>query len=332
MNVTTLVLCLFGPLGGLIHRYLHRYKTLMVLGAVLKLIGNCILMTADVRSTQSTGALVMSQVLLGCGAFTVIGARVGSQASVPHEDLSSAIAIFSLWSTLASSVGYTIAASIWTDKMLPFMREELPDVPEKTIKTIYGSIKTLRTKYNWEDPIRQGAVRAYTRVNGVIFITAIVLNILPVVFSLCMPGKSPDLVTTSLLSFLRLLPWKATECCYEYWRRRTTSQNHREGRERAEAWCVREDSNALQERNLDIHLDGLGYLGKALRWCHGCAELRVVTSHKKFHMFTAAVFKAPQENHNLILSTYCRVSSRICVSANFPVTGFWINPSKDPHS
>jgi MFS family permease len=188
LNVTTLVLCLFGPLGGLIHRISHRYKSLMVLGAVLKLIGNCILMTTDMRSTQSTGALVVSQLLLGCGAFTVIGARVGSQASVPHEDLSSAIAILSLWSTLASSVGYTIAASIWTEHMLPYMREEMPNVPEKTIKTIYGSIKTLRTKYDWEDPIRQGAVRAYTRVNGIIFITAIVLNILPVIFSFCMPG------------------------------------------------------------------------------------------------------------------------------------------------
>ncbi|KAH7377401.1 major facilitator superfamily domain-containing protein [Pyrenochaeta sp. MPI-SDFR-AT-0127] len=201
LNITTLVLCLFGPLGGLIHRFSHRYKSLMVLGAVLKLIGNCILMTTDVRSTQSTGALVVSQLLLGCGAFTVIGARVGSQASVPHEDLSTAIAILSLWSTLASSVGYTIAASIWTDRMLPYMREEMPDVPEKTLKTIYGSIKTLRTKYGWQDPIRQGAVRAYTRVNGILFLTAIVLNILPVIFSFCMPdyylGKQQNAVTNT---------------------------------------------------------------------------------------------------------------------------------------
>lgn len=190
LNTTTLVLCLFGPLGGLIHRFSHRYKSLMVLGAVLKLLGNCILMTSHTRSTQNTGALVMSQLLLGCGAFTVIGARVGSQASVPHEDLSSVIALLSLWSTLASSVGYTIAGSIWSDKMLPYMREEMPTVPEKTLKSIYGSIKILRTKYGWNDPIRQGAVRAYTRVNGAIFIVAIVLNALPVIFSFCMPGKS----------------------------------------------------------------------------------------------------------------------------------------------
>ncbi|KAH5200990.1 hypothetical protein HBH76_014240 [Parastagonospora nodorum] len=201
LNTTTLVLCIFGLLGGLVHRYSHRYKSLMVLGAVLKLIGTCIQMTSDLRSTQSTAALVMSQLLLGCGAFTVIGARVGAQASVPHEDLSSAIAITSLWSTLASSVGYTIAASIWTEHMLPCMREEMPSVPEKTIQTIYGSIKTLRTKYDWQDPIRQSAVRAYTRVNGIIFIAAIVLNIVPVILSICMPdyylGKQQNAVTNA---------------------------------------------------------------------------------------------------------------------------------------
>lgn len=205
LNTNTLVLCLFGPLGGLIHRYSHRYKTLMVLGAVLKLIGNAILMTTDIRSTQNTGALVMSQLLLGCGAFTVIGARVGSQASVPHEDLSSAIAIIALWSTLASSVGSTIAGSIWQDNMLPYMREEMPDVPEKTLRTIYGSIKKLRTEYNWKDPIRQGAVRAYTRVNGTLFLVAVVLNILPVIFSLCMPGKS-----TIPTMYTRLMRQKTT--------------------------------------------------------------------------------------------------------------------------
>ena len=196
LNTTTLVLCLFGPLGGVIHRISHRYKSLMVLGAVLRLIGNAILMTADIRSTQDTATLVVSQLLLGCGAFTVIGARVGSQASVPHEDLSSAIAIISLWSTLASSVGSTIAGSIWQDKMLPYMREEMPDVPDKTLTSIYGSIKKLRAEYSWDDPIRKGAVRAYTRVNGTLFLVAVVLNILPVIFSLCMPGEYSSTISS----------------------------------------------------------------------------------------------------------------------------------------
>lgn len=90
----------------------------------------------------------MSQRLPGYGIFTVIGAHVGSQASVPHENVSSAIAIIALWSTLASSMGTTIAGSIWQDKILPYMREETSDVPEKTSRTIDGNTEKLRTEYN----------------------------------------------------------------------------------------------------------------------------------------------------------------------------------------
>ncbi|KAF2010563.1 MFS general substrate transporter [Aaosphaeria arxii CBS 175.79] len=201
MAATTLTLCFLGPISGLIHRTTHRYKTLMVAGSVLKFLGYAIVMTTDVRSTQNTVALVLSQILVGCNSFQVIGARVGSQASVPHEDLSSVIAILSLWSTLGSSVGYSIAGSIWTTHMISNMRDELPNVPEKTIQSLYGSIKTLRTKYRFDDPIRQGAIRAYTRTNGVLFVTALVLNIIPIIASLLMPnyylGKQQNAITNT---------------------------------------------------------------------------------------------------------------------------------------
>ncbi|KAF2177083.1 hypothetical protein K469DRAFT_742693 [Zopfia rhizophila CBS 207.26] len=166
------IFCLFGRLGGIVHRYSHRYKTLMVLGAVLKLIDNAILITGSQRSTQTAAALAaalaISQILLGFGAFTVIGARVGSQASVPHEDLSTVIAGLALWSTLGN-------------KMTPYMREELRAGTPK---------RRLRRYTEWDDPIRQGTVPAYTRVNGIIFITAISLNAVPVLCSLPIPGNN----------------------------------------------------------------------------------------------------------------------------------------------
>lgn len=201
LNSTTLALCFFGPIGGIIHRFTHRYKSLMVFGAVIKLVGYAILMSSDTRSTTSTAPLAISQVFLGLGAFTVIGARVGSQASVPHEDLASVIALLSLWSTIGSSIGSTIASTIWQERMKASMRVELPDVPEATINKIYGSIKLLRTQYDWDDPIREGAVRAYTETNGIIFTAAIVIAAVPVIGSLLMPnyylGKQQNAVTNT---------------------------------------------------------------------------------------------------------------------------------------
>lgn len=222
ISATTLALCFLSPVGGLIHRVTHRYKTLMIIGAVVKLVGYCITIDGDNRSTTSTARLAISQVFLGVGAWTVIGARVGSQASVPHQDLSTVISVLSLWSTMASSVGSTIAATIWQDRMLGFMREECPPgTSEDTLTTIYGSIKTLRTTYEWDDPIRQGAVRAYTRTNGIIFATAAVLAAVPVVFSFMMPGKCCHLgygyrACRLWLINHRLLSWHAAECIYRY--------------------------------------------------------------------------------------------------------------------
>jgi hypothetical protein len=78
---------------------------------------------------------------------------------------------------MASSVGSTIAATIWQSRTLDYMREECPlGTPDKPLRSIYGSISTLKTKYDWGDPIRVGAIAAYTRTNGT---TSLVLACLP---------------------------------------------------------------------------------------------------------------------------------------------------------
>ena len=187
-GTVTLVLCLMGPITGLILAKTHRFKTLMVVGACLKLIGYSIQMDGQ-RSTRSTPALVMSQLLSGMSSFTVVGARVGSQASVPHEDLAAIIAQLSLWSTLASSVGYSIAGAIWNERMLPNMRRALPGTPESTLQELFASIADARS-YAWGSEIRDGAIDAYTRTNGVIFIVAIAISAVTVLFCLVMPSKS----------------------------------------------------------------------------------------------------------------------------------------------
>jgi hypothetical protein len=81
------------PIGGLIHRAAHRWKTLM---PIIKLIGHEISINGDITSTMSTVRLALGQILLGMGAWTVIGARVRSQASVRHQDLSTVIGVLSV--------------------------------------------------------------------------------------------------------------------------------------------------------------------------------------------------------------------------------------------
>ena len=187
LGITTMGLCIVGPCVGLVHRTTHRYKTVMVIGAIAKILGYGLLIQGNGKMTQDTARLVAAQLIFCLSSLNVVGARVGVQASVPHDDVASLISIITLWSTLGSSVGSTIASAIWTNQMLKQMRVELPDVPEATIKKVYGSIRSLR-KYAYDDPIRQGSIRAYAIVNGHITTASICLACVTLFASLCMPN------------------------------------------------------------------------------------------------------------------------------------------------
>lgn len=191
-GVQNLSLTVFSIINGLLMAKFHRYKTMMIVGAVLKIVGYAICFASHTRSTQNTAALAISQILLGVSALTALGSRVGAMASVPHKDMASILAAYFLWTYLGTSAGYAVASAIWTDKMLNFMREETPSgTSEFTLRSIYGSIKTLRTEYAPGDPIRDGAIRAYTRTNGIILLVAVTVTSLSLVCSLLMPSMFP---------------------------------------------------------------------------------------------------------------------------------------------
>jgi len=129
----------------------------MVFGSLVKPIGHATCIGSHNQSTQSI--TVLAHILIEGSAFIVIDARVGSQASVPHQDMTSVIAAFSLWSFLGSSVGDAIASGIWTGRMLDYMREECPpETSNTTLKEIYESMKILRSDYDWTDSIRESAI------------------------------------------------------------------------------------------------------------------------------------------------------------------------------
>ncbi|KAL6243988.1 hypothetical protein RBB50_008857 [Rhinocladiella similis] len=199
LGITTMGLSLIGPIVGLIQRCTHRYKSLMVFGAIARMIGYGLLIQANGNMVQDTPRLVIAQLIFCLGSFNVVGARVGSQASVPHEDMATIIALLTLWSTLGSSLGSAISSAIWTNEMLDRMYREMPGADDKTVSELYGNIRKLRTRYDLDNPIRQGAIRAYSWVNGHIAITALLLAVLPLVATFFMPdyylGKQQNAVT-----------------------------------------------------------------------------------------------------------------------------------------
>jgi hypothetical protein len=183
-NTLSLSLCAFGLLAGIIQRITHRYKQLQVFGLCVKIIGIGILLNGH-RATNAVPAFVMSQILVGMGgAFSVVGSRVSSQASVPHQDVAIVIALLSLWSSIGAAIGAAIAAVIWSNKMPANLRRYLPaSVTDAQVKKFYSNIKTIRT-YAYDSDIRQGAITAYRQTLWYLIVPAVALAFIPLLASL----------------------------------------------------------------------------------------------------------------------------------------------------
>ncbi|KAK6215633.1 siderophore iron transporter [Colletotrichum tabaci] len=199
-NTLTLALCVFGLVAGLLQRWTHRYKMLQIIGLCIKIIGMGIMIDGP-RATISTAPMVLSLVMIGCGgAFSVVGSRVASQASVPHQDVALAIALLSLWSKIGSSVGSAVVAVIWADRMPKLLRRHLPaSATDKDVQSLFNSVRTIRTKYVFDDPMRQGAIEAYRRTLYYCLVPALALAFVPLVAALFQTnfylGKQHNAVT-----------------------------------------------------------------------------------------------------------------------------------------
>jgi hypothetical protein len=126
----------------------------------------------------------MSQILIGAGgAFSVVGSRVASQASVPHQDLATVVALLSLWSKIGSSIGSAIAAVIWSSQMPKNLRTYLPsNVSDAQITKFFGNIKLIRA-YDFDDPIHQGAIVAYQKTLYYLIAPALAISFIPLIAS-----------------------------------------------------------------------------------------------------------------------------------------------------
>lgn len=181
-NTLTLALCIFGVVAGLIQRWTHRYKALQLFGLCLKIIGMGILLDGR-RATNNTAAMVISMVMIGAGgAFSVVGSRVASQATVPHQDVALAISLLALWSKIGSAIGSAVVAVIWSSQMPGLLREHLPaSATEKDVKKIFNNVKAVRELYPFGSPMREGVVEAYRRTLYYALAPALALAFIPLV-------------------------------------------------------------------------------------------------------------------------------------------------------
>lgn len=181
-NTLTLALCIAGPIVGLLQRWTHRYKAIQIIGIAIKIIGLGLMIEGN-KATDNTTAMVLSMVLAGFGgSMSVVGSRVASQASVPHQDVALAISILSLWSKIGNAIGSAIVAVIWSNQLPKQLRLHLPaNATETDVQMLFGSPTSIRTLYSFDDPMHIGAVLAYRRALYYCLVSALGVTFIPLI-------------------------------------------------------------------------------------------------------------------------------------------------------
>ncbi|KEP45186.1 putative drug:H+ antiporter, partial [Rhizoctonia solani 123E] len=154
-------------------RTTHRYKWMLVVGLLIRLLGVG-LMIHSRGAKGNTGELVMTQVIQGLGGgFAAVASQVSAQASVPHSEVAVVTAMVLLVTEIGSAIGTAIGefASLFPVflRLTEFVRSallntmprqleiHLPGVNATTRAELFSSITTIAA-YPPGDPIREGVI------------------------------------------------------------------------------------------------------------------------------------------------------------------------------
>ena len=102
--------------------------------------------------------------------------QVAAQAAVSRQDLTLSMALLSLWSSVGGSISSSIAALLWAEWVPRDLRTYMPaSVNDTHVAEFYADITLLRA-YNYDDPVRQGAIEAYQHILWRLSVMALILS------------------------------------------------------------------------------------------------------------------------------------------------------------
>ncbi|KAJ3991686.1 drug:h+ antiporter [Lentinula boryana] len=199
-QVQSMALTIFAILAGVIMKYTHRYKALLIIGLFIRLVG-IVLMIRSRGAKGSDAELIWTQVLQGLGGgFAASCSQVGAQASVPHIDLAMATAVILLVTEIGASIGGSVGGAIWSSKMPRKLAQYLPDLSEKERAALFSSITDV-TKYERGTYVREGVIlaeaefspsrpryAAYSDVMKDLLVLASILSIFPLFLAILLPN------------------------------------------------------------------------------------------------------------------------------------------------
>lgn len=132
-------------------------------GIPFVVLGTALLIPLRTPSTH-IGLLVMCQMFngIGTGIFATCG-QLAVFASVSHQEIATATALWSMFGSIGSSIGLTIAGGLWTNVLPTALVRELPEGQKDLAASIYSSL-VIQTEYPVGTEVRSATIRAYADV------------------------------------------------------------------------------------------------------------------------------------------------------------------------
>nr|XP_036583951.1 siderophore iron transporter mirb [Colletotrichum truncatum]KAF6793210.1 siderophore iron transporter mirb [Colletotrichum truncatum] len=163
LNSFSLASSFFGPLFGYLIRVTGDYKYNALAGVPFMLLGTALLVPYRNPSTN-VGVLVVLQLLngIGTGMFAASG-QIAVMAAVTHQEIAAAMAIYSLFGSIGSTVGFTIAGGLWNNILPRELENNLPDYAKNRTAEIFGDIE-VQLSFPKGDPVREAIIAAYADV------------------------------------------------------------------------------------------------------------------------------------------------------------------------
>lgn len=182
LNTFSLTSSFISPFVGLLIRFTGRYKWPSLIGIPFVTLGTVLLIHFR-RPETPIGYLVMCQFFNGIGTgIWATTAQISIMASVNHQEIAVAIALWGLFASIGSAIGNAIAGALWTNIFPGRLMSELPEESKNLTMPIYGDITT-QLSYT-EGPIRDAIVNAYAHVQRLMVISGAAFLPLLIIFVL----------------------------------------------------------------------------------------------------------------------------------------------------
>ncbi|KNG49859.1 siderophore iron transporter mirb [Stemphylium lycopersici] len=151
-------------------RYSGNFKWTAYAGVPVVLLGTALLIPFRNPSTNP-GVLAFTQVLVGLGTqIFATCANLAVMVPVTHQEVAVVNAIWGLFGSFGSSIGYAIAGAMWNNILPQQLLQRLPESSKADYLTIFGDIE-VQMAFLDGTPERDAVVGAYANVQRKMVIT-----------------------------------------------------------------------------------------------------------------------------------------------------------------